>query len=66
MLVGRIPVCRHAGESAPPAVRSWSGRTFARACLPSAHAARQVSLDFKYWGKHGEEIAERWSRWQSQ
>jgi len=34
--------------------------------LPSAHAAQQVSLDFKYWGKHGEEIAERWNRWQSQ
>jgi putative spermidine/putrescine transport system substrate-binding protein len=32
--------------------------------LPSAHSDSQVTLDFKYWSKHGEAIAERWYKWQ--
>ncbi|MBS7662146.1 ABC transporter substrate-binding protein [Pseudomonas lalucatii] len=34
--------------------------------LPSAHGDSQVTLDFKYWSKHGEAIAERWYAWQRQ
>lgn len=34
--------------------------------LPSAHTDGQVTLDFKYWGKHGEAIAKRWYAWQQQ
>jgi putative spermidine/putrescine transport system substrate-binding protein len=34
--------------------------------LPSAHSDSQVTLDFKYWSKHGEAIAERWQAWQRQ
>lgn len=34
--------------------------------LPSAHMDSQINLDFKYWSKNGEAIAERWYAWQAQ
>ncbi|GIZ13780.1 ABC transporter substrate-binding protein [Pseudomonas sp. NCCP-436] len=33
--------------------------------LPSAYAEQQVTLDFKFWGRHGNAIARRWQAWQS-
>ncbi|MEX6504059.1 ABC transporter substrate-binding protein [Pseudomonas zhanjiangensis] len=34
--------------------------------LPSAHGDSQITLDFKYWSKHGEAISRRWYAWQAQ
>lgn len=34
--------------------------------MPTGHLDEQVNLDFKYWSRHGEDIAARWERWQGQ
>ena len=34
--------------------------------LPSAHAAGQITLDFKYWSRNGAAISKRWYAWQGQ
>ncbi|MBJ7555352.1 ABC transporter substrate-binding protein [Marinomonas spartinae] len=31
--------------------------------LPTHYSKEQVSLNYKYWAKHGEEIAKRWNAW---
>jgi putative spermidine/putrescine transport system substrate-binding protein len=33
--------------------------------LPSAHSDGQITLNFKYWSRHGEEISKRWYAWQA-
>ncbi|MFT2098839.1 ABC transporter substrate-binding protein [Marinomonas sp. 2405UD66-6] len=33
------------------------------AYLPTSYSEDQVSLDYKYWAEHGQEISTRWNNW---